>query len=42
MDVVAAVEKLGYPQSMIIENIEKNALNSCTTSYYLLMIDQNE
>ena len=40
MSVVERVAKFGFPQSTIINSLRKNLANHCTTSYYLLLMDQ--
>ena len=40
MSVVNQVAKYGFPQSTIINSLRKNLANHCTTSYYLLLMDQ--
>ena len=41
MGVIDKVMKYGFPQSTIINSLRKNLANHCTTSYYLLLMDQN-
>ena len=41
MSIVEKVEKFGFPQSTIINSLRRNLANHCTTSYYLLLMDQN-
>ena len=40
MDVVQRVAKYGFPESTIINSLRKNLANHCTTSYYLLLMQQ--
>ena len=40
MKVVGKVGQYGFPQSTIINSLRKNLANHCTTSYYLLLMDQ--
>ena len=41
MNVVERVQKYGFPQSTIINSLRKNLANHCTTSYFLLLMEQN-
>lgn len=41
MGVVERVQKYGFPQSTIINSLRRNLANHCTTSYYLLLMEQN-
>ena len=39
-EVIAKVEKFGFPRDFILRCINENVNNHCTTSYYLLCMDQ--
>jgi len=41
MKVVDKVHKYGFPQSTVINSLRKNLANHCTTSYFLLLMEQN-
>jgi len=34
-------EKYGYPYEYIMKSLDENKANYCTTTYYLLLQDQN-
>ena len=40
MNVVEKVSKFGFPQTTIINSLRRNLANHCTTSYYLMLMDQ--
>ena len=35
-EIVAKVSKYGYPKSYVVQCLEDNDANHCTTTYYLL------
>jgi hypothetical protein len=39
-EVVDKVVEFGYPRDMIIKSLKQNISNHCTTTYYLLCMDQ--
>ena len=41
MGVVEKVQKFGFPLSVIINSLRRNLANHCTTSYFLILMDQN-
>lgn len=39
--IVEEVEEYGFPRPYILKCLQENVNNHCTTSYYLLCMDQN-
>lgn len=39
--VISMVEEFGFPRDYIVKCLNENVNNHCTTSYYLLCMDQN-
>lgn len=39
--IIDQVEDFGFPKAYIMKCINENVNNHCTTSYYLLCMDQN-
>lgn len=39
--VVDKVVEFGYPRELVIKSLKQNLSNHCTTTYYLLCMDQN-
>lgn len=39
--IVEEVEEYGFPRQYMLKCLGENANNHCTTSYYLLCMDQN-
>jgi hypothetical protein len=39
--IVEEVEDYGFPRPYILKCLQENVNNHCTTSYYLLCMDQN-
>ena len=40
MEVVEKIEQFGFPQQVTINCIKQNLCNHCTTTYYLMQMDQ--
>jgi hypothetical protein len=40
-EMVEKVVEFGYPRDMVIKSLKQNISNHCTTTYYLLCMDQN-
>ena len=39
--IIDQIVKLGFPRDYVLKCLHDNMNNHCTTSYYLLMMDQN-
>jgi len=39
--IVGQVEEFGFPRQFVVKCLNDNVNNHCTTSYYLLCMDQN-
>jgi hypothetical protein len=40
-NIVDKVVEFGYPKDLVIKSLKQNISNHCTTTYYLMCMDQN-
>lgn len=40
-EIIKHTARLGFPEDYIVKTLNVNACNHCTTTYYLLCMDQN-